>query len=137
MKRSETAPETKSKNLRLPDAELDVMLVLWDSDKPIKASTIMERLEGKRDWSMSTLHVLLARMTDRGVIDSTTEKNYRLYVPLITKDSYRQNETKNFLRKLYDNSAKRLIVSLIENDEDITSEELDEIGKLIDSKKKG
>ena len=136
MKRSETATDTKTKSIRLPDAELDVMLVLWNSETPLKASAILERLEGKRDWSMSTLHVLLARMTQRGVIESANEKNYKLYVPNITKECYRRNETKNFIQKLYDNSAKRLIVSLIETN-GITDEELDEITKLINDKKKG
>ena len=136
MKRSEKAPDTKSKSIRLPDAELDVMLVLWNSETPLKASTILERLEGKRDWSMSTLHVLLARMSERGVIVSENEKNYKLYTPNISKEVYRQTETKNFLQKLYDNSAKRLIVSLIEAN-GITDEDIDEISALLSSKKKG
>ena len=134
-KKSAGTHSTRAKTNRLPDAELDVMLVLWNSDKPLKASAIMELLEGKRDWSMSTLHVLLARMSERGVIDSVTEKNYRLYSPVISKEEYRETETKSFLRKLYDNSAKRLIVSLIETD-GITDAELDEIGQIIDTKRK-
>nr|MBQ4318226.1 BlaI/MecI/CopY family transcriptional regulator [Clostridia bacterium] len=97
---------------------------------------ILERLEGKRDWSMSTLHVLLARMSQRGVIASENEKNYKLYVPSITKEYYRQHETKNFIQKLYDNSAKRLIVSLIETN-GITDDEIDEISRLLNEKKKG
>ena len=136
MKRSETATDTKIKSIRLPDAELDVMLVLWNSETPLKASAILDRLEGKRDWSMSTLHVLLARMSRRGVIASENEKNYKLYVPSITKEYYRQYETKNFIQKLYDNSAKRLIVSLIETN-GITDDEIDEISRLLNEKKKG
>ena len=136
MKRSETATDTKIKSIRLPDAELDVMLVLWNSETPLKASAILDRLEGKRDWSMSTLHVLLARMSQRGVIASENDKNYKLYVPSITKEYYRQHETKNFIQKLYDNSAKRLIVSLIETN-GITDDEIDEISRLLNEKKKG
>ncbi len=136
MKKIDKTNETKQKSMRLPDAELDVMLILWDAEKPLKVSHIMERLEGKREWSMSTLHVLLARMIDRGVIENTTEKNYKLYTPAISKDDYRQTETRTFLKKLYDNSAKRLLVSLIETD-GISSEELDDIEKMLGERKKG
>ena len=47
---------------RLPDAELDVMQALWQAGRPTRPSQLLEALRDKRDWSLSTLQVLLTRL---------------------------------------------------------------------------
>ncbi|MBK5262245.1 MAG: BlaI/MecI/CopY family transcriptional regulator, partial [Peptostreptococcaceae bacterium] len=62
---------------RLPDAELEVMKVVWELDAPVSTSMIMERLKYK-NWHISTVLKLISRLSERGFIKS--EKNGRFNV---------------------------------------------------------
>lgn len=101
---------------RLPDAELKVMLVLWNAEGPMRTSAILEVLNREQNWSMSTLQALLARLTERGFAGARTERRLKYYYPLVEETDYRIKETKSFLKKLHNNSFQSLVLSLIDGD---------------------
>ena len=106
----------------LPDAELDVVGVLWRSDEPLKTADIHKALEKEKNWSISTVHALLARLTERGFVELQKKGRLKYYSALVKKENYQKKETKNFLQKIYANSAKSLVATLVE-EQAITSEE--------------
>ena len=115
---------------RLPDAELDVMLILWDATEPLKTSYILERINQKKNWSMSTLQALLSRLADRNFIGCEKQKRYHYYYPLVCEEDYRAQETKTFLERFYGNSYRSLIATLV-NDDIIHEDDIDEITEII------
>ena len=119
-------PQQKNQILseeHLPDAELEIMGVLWRSDEPMKTADIHKALEKEKNWSISTVHALL-------------EKRGRLkyYTPLVAKDNYQKMETKSFLQKFYQNSAKSLIATLVE-EQAVTPEEWLELCRMFEEEK--
>ena len=48
---------------------------------------------------------------------------------------YTRNETKNFIKKMYDNSSKKLIASLIEGDSSLTDEDIEELKNMLNRSK--
>ena len=48
---------------RLPDTELEVMTAIWKCEIPVKTSEIARHIE--RDWTMSTIQALLARLEEK------------------------------------------------------------------------
>ena len=123
--------ETEKENFdKLPDAELDVMMVLWNNREPMKTSSILAVLNREKNWSISTLQALLSRLNDRGFIGAKTERRLKYYYPLIRKDEYSIKESKSFLRKLHGNSFKSLVVSLIDGDA-IDDADLAEIEEML------
>lgn len=117
---------------RLPDSELDVMLVLWSFSRPMKPSEIHEILttEYKKDWSISTVQALLARLSDRGFIQAEKEGRLKFYTPVVSEASYREKETRTFLQRLHGNSYKSLLATLVQSHE-INEEDIDEIAEII------
>ena len=115
---------------RLPDAELDVMLVLWNAEGPMKTARILEILNRKKDWSISTLQSLLARLEERGFVDVQKQMRFKYYLPVISEEDYRQKETKTFLERLHGNSFKSLVATLIDSNA-ADSAELEEIEELL------
>lgn len=97
---------------RLGDAELEIMLVIWQSTEPVTSNYILEKLQGKRKWGLSTLMTSLARLADKGFVlcDRSTRTN--LYSALIFEEEYKARESKSFLEKLYGNSLQSLVTSL-------------------------
>jgi predicted transcriptional regulator len=100
---------------RLPDSELNVMKVIWNNTVPIGTGKIIEILTKEKKWSRSTVQVLLSRLEDRGFIQCRKEGRLKYYIPLIEESAYRSKETKNFLEHFYNNSYKKLIASLVQD----------------------
>ena len=122
--------KVSEKFCRLPDAELEVMKVVWEFDAPVSTIMIMERLKYK-NWHISTVLKLISRLTERGFIKSEKNGRYNVYVPLVNEAVYLKSETKSFLERLHGNSVKSLIATLY-NTRTISKEELDEIAKIIE-----
>jgi len=101
---------------RLPDAELEIMLIVWKSDPPISATYILEQLKSQRKWSLQTLFTVLTRLTEKGFLSCEKQGRSNLYHALVEENVYKQLEGKSILERVYDNSFKNLVVSLVGGD---------------------
>jgi predicted transcriptional regulator len=97
---------------RLGDAELEIMLVIWQSADSVTSNFILDKLQGKRKWALSTLMTSLSRLADKGFVlcDRSTRTN--LYSALVSEAEYKERESRSFLEKLYGNSLQSLVTSL-------------------------
>ena len=99
---------------RLPDAELEVMLIVWEAKPPVTAGYILERLKD-RSWSLQTLFTVLTRLEGKGFLSCEKQGRSKRYYPSIDADSYKQLESQSFLERLYNNSFKNMIASLVDS----------------------
>ena len=53
---------------RLPDAELELMMIIWEAQEPITRTEIEEKMDGSKDVLPSTILSLLTRLEKRGFI---------------------------------------------------------------------
>jgi BlaI family penicillinase repressor len=98
-------------NIKISDAELEVMRILWREDRPLSFTEIRKELEEKTKWSKSTMQTLVIRLRDKGIIG--TQSNYvTLYAPNISEQEYINSEGQSFLDKLFGGSAKNLVAAL-------------------------
>ena len=116
---------------RLGDAELEIMLVIWDTSEPVTSNYILVRLHGRKNWALSTLMTTLARLADKGFVhcDRNTRTNY--YSALISAQDYKAKESRSFLERLYGNSLQNLVTSLYDSNT-IDNDDLSNLRKLID-----
>lgn len=124
------------KRKRLGDAELEIMMVLWDTEEAVTSGYILEHLRGRRNWALSTLMTTLARLAEKGFVhcDRSTRTNF--YSPLISARDYRAGESRSFLEKLYGNSLPGLVASLYDS-RAISDRDLDELRAFLDQLEKG
>ncbi len=94
---------------RLPESELDIMLVVWDL-KEATAPAILERLE--RPLTASALHSYLKRLEEKGYLACRKEGKTNHYTPLVEREAYRRQEGRTILGKLYEGSLKRFAAAL-------------------------
>ncbi|MBQ2767694.1 MAG: BlaI/MecI/CopY family transcriptional regulator [Clostridia bacterium] len=121
---------------RLPDAELEVMLVLWGEGRPMKALELRDRLAEQHGWQKATVQVLLGRLCTRGFVATEDERNYKLYRPLVSEEDYRAAESSTLMRKLCRGSISTLVASLISANE-LDEADLDELEAMLHSGKRG
>ncbi len=115
----------------LPDSELKVMTVIWKNKTKMSTGEILSNIKNETNWKLSTLQIILSRLVDKGFLKVEKIDRFNYYSSLIDPNKYKIFETKNFIKKMYNNSGKKLIASLIEDDEMLTDEDIAEIKKML------
>lgn len=120
--------------MELTKSEMEIMDVLWDSDKPLSRSDLLSRSDEKT-WKDSSVHILLNGLLQKEAICEAglvkRSKTYgRVFAPTLTREEY-------FATTIFSHRHKPEIVGLFRallSREDITSEELEQIKALADQK---
>lgn len=120
---------------KIPDAELEIMKVIWDKQDCgcISSKEIIKIMEQKKGWKNTTTLTLLSRLSNKKFIKCTKDKRISFYTALISKKSYLGLETSSFFEKIHGNSLKSFITTLNENNK-ISDKDLDELEKWIKSR---
>lgn len=116
------------KTYELSGAELEVMQILWKFGKAMKVQEVCDELP-KGKWEYRTVATLLLRMKEKGAVECRKENKANYYTPVFDKEAYTKSQTKAFVQKLYNGSAKDLAVSLFKSDE-MSREDIDEIRRM-------
>ncbi len=114
---------------KIPDSELEIMMVIWDANMSVTSDYIMDRLD--KDWAKPTLLNLLSRLCERGFVECTKDGRINVYTAKVKKDDYLELESKNFLKKMHHNSLTSLVASLYSGD-GVTKDDLEELKKFIE-----
>jgi predicted transcriptional regulator len=111
---------------KIPDAEFDVMKVIWANEPPITTRLLMARLGNARGWRVQTLISLLLRLVERGFLRTEKRGRERTYFPLIKREDYLRAETSNFIQQYHESSFLNLVTTLYEG-EGLTDKDIDEL----------
>lgn len=120
---------------KLPDAELELMKIIWEAKEGVTSSYMMEKLKGVKTWSNTTVLNFFARLVERGFLKSERVGKSNVYTALIEEVDYLENESKSFLQRLHGNSMKSLIAALY-NSKAISGDDLKELQNFIEEKVK-
>lgn len=121
--------------MELTKSEMEIMDVLWASDRPLSRSDLLERSEEKT-WKDSSVHILLNGLLNKNAIREAgmvkRSKTYgRTFVPTLTREEY-------FATTIFSHRHKPEIVGLFKallQRPEITAEELDAIAGLVEQRK--
>lgn len=111
---------------KLPDAEFEIMKVVWANEPPITTPVIMEQLGKEKEWKIQTVVSLMLRLVERGFLRSEKQGKERTYFPLIGREDYLKFETGSFMKQYHDNSLFNLINTLYD-DRALTDKDIDEL----------
>lgn len=121
---------------RLPDSELEIMMIIWDLDRPVTRVEIEAQLDQERRLSPTTILSFLSRLQEKGFLEVQKSGKNNVYIALIDKQSYMQMESKSILKRLYQNSAKNFLAALYDGDS-LSEDDLKELADYITVKRKG
>ena len=114
---------------KLPDSELEIMMIIWDAKEKVTSDYIMDRIN--KDWLKTTVLNFLTRLCDRGFLKCHKEGRFNIYESQVGKEDYLQRESKSFLKKLHHNSLTSLIATLYDGNS-ISKDDLEELKKFIE-----
>jgi len=97
---------------RLPDAEFEIMKVIWRNPSPITTMQIVDKLSEEKSWKPQTVLTMLVRLVEKEFLTSGKNGRERNYVPAITEIEYMQVETGDFMSRYSGNSVGSLIKTM-------------------------
>lgn len=120
--------------MELTKSEMEIMDVLWASDRPLSRSDLLERSEEKT-WKDSSVHILLNGLLQKQAIREAgmvkRSKTYgRTFEPTLTREEY-------FATTIFSHRHKPEIVGLFEallKREDITPDQLVQIKAMVEAR---
>jgi len=114
---------------RISDAELSVMEVLW-TESPLTATDVAERVQGERDWSLTTVKTLLSRLLAKAAVGHSRDGRRFLYSPLVEREDYVTGESRRLVDRLFGGKFMPLVAHLAEK-ETLSDDEIAEIERLL------
>ncbi len=114
---------------RLPEAELEIMLIIWDAEDAVSSTYILERFREQRNWALPTLMTVLTRLVKKGYLNCTKIGRNNSYTPVITGEEYYQYEIGLILSKVFKGSFEHMAKSLIDG-KYITKDELVRVANI-------
>ncbi|MEH2959060.1 BlaI/MecI/CopY family transcriptional regulator [Candidatus Merdisoma sp. JLR.KK006] len=117
---------------QLSDAELEIMKIVWENPQEVTLFPyIMGGLAARgKPCQKNTLIVLLSRLMNKGFLSAKKIGRRNEYTTLVSATEYQTAQTKHFLDKIYEGSAKGLVSNLIMGDL-LTDEEYDDLKQLL------
>ena len=119
---------------RLPDSELEIMMIIWELDKPVTRMEIERNMEGDKKLSPTTILSFLSRLEEKGFVAVEKEGKNNVYIAMVDKEIYVQKESWNILKRLYQNSIKSFLEALFESRE-LSDRELLELEEFVREKR--
>lgn len=120
--------------MELTKSEMEIMDVLWGSDKPMSRADLLARPQDKT-WKDGSVHILLNSLIQKGAIVEAgvvkRSKTYgRVFAPTMTREEY-------YAQYVFCHRGKPELVGLVEallRREDISREQLEQIALLVAQK---
>lgn len=119
--------------VKISDAELEVMKIIWKRGKTTSVEIIEELKEiDDISWNYNTIRTLIKRLLVKGAIEVVKKegKTYT-YKAIVKENEYKTDVVKKLLKKLFEDSISELVVQYCEA-ESLSINEMKELCKKID-----
>jgi predicted transcriptional regulator len=110
------------------------MAVVWDRP-PVAASTVVEMLEHRRQWTLATVRTLLRRLVNKGALQQESEGKRYIYTPLISMAECARQESESFLDRVLGRAPSEAILHLVKRAE-LSREDIQELRRILREKEK-
>ena len=121
---------------RLPDSELELMMIIWDAEGSVTRSEIENRLPTERKLSATTVLSFLSRLQEKGFLEVERDGKTNRYLPLVEKETYLREESRSIWKRLYQNSVGNFMTAL-GSGEELSDRDLDELQEFLDRQRRG
>ena len=116
---------------KLPEAEFDVMVALWDCKvSPVNTAYLMENVGKHKGWKSPTLISFLTRLEEKGFIHSEKKGKERQYYADAVKEEYIKCVTIDFIEKYHCGSLVKMM-NVVYGEKHESTDQIDEVRKWI------
>lgn len=124
----------KPKKTVLTDQELEIMKIVWQRGNAT-VREVYEELLKHRKIAYTTVMTMMGILEQKGRLARDGGDRAYVYTPTEPAGQVVGSMVQDFIKRVFNGSAKPLLVHLVEN-RDITEGEIREIGKLLREKRR-
>jgi BlaI family transcriptional regulator, penicillinase repressor len=124
----------KSDKPVLTDQELEIMKIVWMRGSAT-VRDVYEELLKRRKIAYTTVMTMMGILEQKGHLNKSADERAYVYTPAQPQREVVGNMVHDFLKRVFNGSAKPLLIQLVE-DKKLTPGELDEIRKLLKEKRR-
>ena len=117
------------------EAELEILNVLW-SGGPSTVSEVHKALQADRNTGLTTTLKLLQVMTGKGLTGREPGSRPGRYIPAKPEEKTQAGLLTDLANRAFDGSVRKMLIRAVQ-DGDLDRDELGEIRKLIDARRRG
>ena len=118
----------------LTDQELEIMKIVWVRGTAT-VRDVYEELLKHRKIAYTTVMTMMGILEQKGHLKKSADERAYLYTPAQPQREVVGNMVHDFVKRVFNGSAKPLLIQLVE-DKKLSPEELDEIRKLLKDKRR-
>ena len=100
---------------KLPDAELEVMLAVWQCLPPVTTARLMMLLGRNHSWKTPTVISFLDRLKTKGFLKAERRGREYVYEALVSREDYVVPATEDFLDRIHGQSLYSLMEAAFRN----------------------
>jgi BlaI family penicillinase repressor len=124
----------KSDKPVLTDQELEIMKVVW-ARGTATVRDVYEELLKRRKIAYTTVMTMMGILAQKGHLKKSADERAYVYTPAQPQSEVVGNMVHDFLKRVFNGSAKPLLIHLVE-EKKLSPDELDEIRKLLKEKRR-
>ena len=113
------------------ESEYRFCLILWERE-PVTTSELVKLCQEQLGWKRTTTYTVIKRLGERGVLKNEDG----LVTALISKEAAQASEINQLVQEKFQGSLPAFIAAFTKR-QDISSEELDEVQRMIDRIRNG
>ena len=102
--------------MKLSAAEYEIMECVWALGRPVSGMDIMRK--------QPTVLTFLSRLVEKGLLETEKRGKLRSYTAAMTREAYKNSETRDFLAQLYGGSIQNMVACMADGG-GISPEELE------------
>jgi len=116
--KSRFSPQTemaRPKKDQPTDAELQILQILWDAQRPFSVREVMEQLNdrGGSERAYTTVMTLMDTMAKKGLVTRQPEGRAFLYEPSRPREHTLESLTSDLLQRAFEGNASLLVANLL------------------------
>lgn len=115
--------------IHVTNSEWYVMNCLWE-EHPLTLMQLVHILNEQMGWSKSTCATMVRRMTEKNLIGYKENGKTKYFFPNVKKEDVVVQETKNFLRRIYNGSVGMMMNTLIHQN-GLSEQDIEELREIL------
>jgi predicted transcriptional regulator len=124
----------RPKSRTLTAHELQIMDIIWQHSAGVTVRDVYEALRAKRPIAYTTVMTNLKTLERKGYLKTSQRERAYVYRPMRPKQQVVRAMVREFIDRVFDGSARPLLLHMIEDDQ-LTDAELQDITRMMRKKK--
>ena len=124
----------KPRKTVLTEQELELMKIIWQRES-VTVRDVYESLLEHRKIAYTTVMTMMGILQEKGYVTKTNDAKAHVYQPAQPKQQVVTHLVSDFVERVFNGSAKPLLLNLVEN-EKLSAKEIHEIAALLKKRAK-